>query len=270
MGNFIILSGTPAVGTKHIWNAMKQLHPDVARNLERVVPYVSREPRLGEKEGRDFHFRNAKALYEMATEASRYLCFLVDRVKCALDMNEVKRIAGLEGKTGFLEIPPAFFSKVSRRLGQERVSFISVFVSPLSRDEIGKLIFYGGGLEHGSKQIETLTARKLIFRALLESRQHPGEIEKAASPNIAGQAQGAFNGLMAAADYQWVLPNHCGEGDPNWGFGSEDPVFGDAARTLASFAAIARGEVPPYAETWQGLFPKGTLALGVPVLDPHK
>ena len=272
MGNFIVLSGTPGVGTRHLKNALTQLHPHLP--LERAVLATSRQPRPREEDGRAFHFRDAKALYEMATETSRYLCFQVRSDKYALDLDEVRGIAGLEGKTGLLEIPPAFFPKLSRRLGEEKVSFTSVFVSPLYRDEIGKLIIdggglKGGGLENAAKHVEALTAGKLIFGMLLAIRR--GEINEAALQDITAQAQGAFDELKFAAGYQWVLPNHCGDDDPNWGHASEDPVFGDPARTLASFAAIARGEVPPYAETWQGLFPaQGTLAMGVPVTKPQQ
>ena len=252
MGNFIVLSGTPAVGTRHLYNALTQLHPDIARNVEKVVLYTSRPPRPREQDGREFHFRNTQAFYGMAGEASRYLCFQVDRDKYALDLDEVKRAVALEGKTGFLEIHPTVFSRLRRRPELESVNLTTVFLSPVSRNEI-ELMLKGGGLKNVSKQIENLTAGKLIFGTLLAIRR--GEIKEEAPQDITAQAQGAFNELKLAADYQWVLPNHCGDGDPHWGVGSQDPVFGDAAQTLASFAAIVRGEMPPYAESWKRLFP---------------
>jgi guanylate kinase len=265
MGNFIVLSGTPAVGTRHLYNAATQLHH---LPLERVILATSREPRLGEKDGRDFHFQSAQELYEKAGVSLRYLCFQVDKDNYALDLNEVKGIAGIEGKTGLLEINPAVFPRVRRRLESDGVKLTTVFVSPVTRNEI-ELMLKEGGIDGVSENIKSLTIRKLMMRASREMMPH-GEIAEKDIREIVSQAQGAFDCLMPAADYQWVLPNHNGDGDPNWGWEIKDPVFGDPARTLASFVAIAQGLPPIYAESWKGLFPKGTLALGVPVLEPHK
>lgn len=267
MGNIIILSGTPGVGTRHLYNALTQLHPDVARNLERVVLYTSRIPRPSEKDGIDYHFRSKEAILARAAAEKSYTCFSAHEQLQALDLDEVKRIVSLEGKTGFLEIHPTVVPWLMGRAELSGANLTTVFLSPVSQAEIRSMLA-GGGIGKVSEYIKNLTVRKLMMRTSWESMPH-SEITEADRRDIAAQAQGAFDELMSAVNYRWVIPNHHGEGDPNWGWGSKDPVFGDAARTLAGFVAIIRGEEPPHAENWRGLFPaKGTLAMGVPISGP--
>ena len=56
-GRLVILSGPSCVGKSPLARDLARFHPELHRRLQKLVLYNSRDPRPGEKDGVDYHFR---------------------------------------------------------------------------------------------------------------------------------------------------------------------------------------------------------------------
>jgi guanylate kinase len=126
---------------------------------------------------------------------------------------------------------------------------LSVFLSPLSRDEI----LYLRAPERNVSLRDLVTdimRRKLLRR----TRHHKGELSAPDLENIETRASSAYREMQDAWHFEHVLPNHDGEDSDNW----EAFYFpiGDARKTLQAVVGLLNGDLPPGVEKWdEGLLP---------------
>jgi guanylate kinase len=120
----------------------------------------------------------------------------------------------------------------------------SIFVSPLSKDEI----LYLKAPERNVSLPEFLTdvmRRKLLRR----TRRQKGELSSKDLEDVEIRASRAYLELQGAWQFQNVIPNHDGEDSDHW----ETFYYpiGDARKTLNIFAGLLRASVPPGVEQWE-------------------
>ncbi len=123
------------------------------------------------------------------------------------------------------------------------VSKLSVFMSPLSRDEI---LFFTTE-EHGISLPDLITdiMRKKLLR---RRRRQKGKLCVKDLENIERRAASAYHELKEAYLYQHVIPNHDGEDSENW-----DAFYyplGDARLSLLSFVALINDQTTSWIENW--------------------
>jgi guanylate kinase len=83
---------------------------------------------------------------------------------------------------------------------------------------------------------------------LRRTRRQKGELSLPDLQNIEARAGSAYRELQEAWHFQHVIPNHDGEDSEHW-----DAFYypiGDARRALEAVAALLRGVVLPYVESW--------------------
>jgi guanylate kinase len=119
---------------------------------------------------------------------------------------------------------------------------LSVFLSPLSRDEIAGLRSQGVALDDFVAEV---MRRKLRTR----TTKMKGALSPADLAEIERRATSAFAEMRTAWRFDHVMANHDGEGSDNWDVLGRP--LGDARRTLLAFVDLLEGRVPPAAEKWR-------------------
>jgi len=98
--------------------------------------------------------------------------------------------------------------------------------------------------------VTDIQRRKLLRR----TRRHKQELSLKDLEEIERRAGSAYREIREAWRFQYVIANHDGEDSDNWE-AFYYPI-GDARKTLESFAALLKGEVPAGVEKWEdGLVP---------------
>ena len=171
-------------------------------------------------------------------------CFIVMNVRAdlqALDIHELLRV--LKRSDMLFEGNPFTGSILLTEPSLRAVNKTSIFISPLSRDEVVAL--------RNSRGISIEKAVTLIMRQKLlrRARRQKGTLTAKDIRDIAIRARSAYKELAKAYMFDYVIPNHDGEDSEHWDLLGE-PV-GDARRTLLSVVAILKGRRPPVAEIWQ-------------------
>src|SRR5512135_468307 len=87
-GRLVTLSGPSCVGKSPLDRALARFHPDVQRRLQKVVLFNSREPRPGERDGVDYHFR-PRTQIEALRSQERFAVLDVRGDLQALDLTEL-------------------------------------------------------------------------------------------------------------------------------------------------------------------------------------
>lgn len=246
MGRLVILSGPSCVGKGPLHAALKKFYPDLAERLPKLVLYDSRAPRPGEVDGVDYHFRSRRFIEELRNR-EHFRVFEVRNDLQALDVREME--SSLARSDVFFEGNPFIGSgllELADALGVER---ISIFLSPLSRDEVSSF----GRSDSGVSLADLLTdmmRRKLLRR----TTRHKGILSQKDLENIEVRASSAYGELQQAWCFDFVIPNHDGEDSDHWD-AFYNPV-GDARRALLAFVGLLRGTSEAPVETWeQGLVP---------------
>lgn len=65
LGRLIILAGPSCVGKSPLDKALKRFHPELRTPLRPLVLYNDREPRPGEIDGVDYHFRDRDTIHAL-------------------------------------------------------------------------------------------------------------------------------------------------------------------------------------------------------------
>jgi guanylate kinase len=130
------------------------------------------------------------------------------------------------------------------------IEHLSIFLSPLSRDEI----MYLKAPERHVVLPELVTdvmRRKLLRR----TRRQKNELSRPDVENIETRARSAYRELQQAWHFQYVIPNYDGEDSEHWE-AFYYPI-GEARKALDAVAALLAGtDAPPYVERWEeGLLP---------------
>lgn len=160
-GKLIILSGPSGVGKDTVIDTWKQTNPDV----ERVVAYCTRDPRLGEVAGVDYNFVTVDEFLELADQGAFLEYKKVHENYYATPLLDMERLLD-DGKIAILKIDVQGAVDVM----QLRPDAITVFLLPPSSEELEKRI-HGRGSDSAeaiAKRLEN--AREEI--ALSRHYQH--------------------------------------------------------------------------------------------------
>jgi guanylate kinase len=209
--------------------------------LTKLVLFNSRPPRPGEIDGEDYHFRT-RAQVETLKADRRFAVLDVRGDLQALDIDELKSL--LERGDAFFEGNPFVGRLLQTHSLLADVNRLSIFLSPLSKDEI----VYLTAPERHIRLPEFVTdvmRRKLLRR----TRRQKGELSVKDLENIETRASSAYRELQDACHFQYVIPNHDGEDSDHWE-AFYYPI-GEARQSLQAVVALLEGAVPTCAEHWE-------------------
>lgn len=240
-GRLIVLAGPSCVGKSPLDKALARFHPELREPLQPVVLYNDREPRPGEVDGVDYHFRSRAEI--QALEGS------TDHV--VMDVRGDLQALDVAGLKTLLQAGDAFFEGnpfVGRRLLNDKrladVPTLGVFMAPLAREEIRYL-----REKAGDAALPGLVTDVMRRKLLRRTRKQKSELSLKDLENIETRAGSAYRELQMAHEFAAVLPNHDGEDSENW-----DAFYyplGDARRVLIAFVELLRGLFPDGAEKWE-------------------
>lgn len=236
----IILSGPSCVGKSPLAKALARFFPDLYDSLQSLVLYNSRSARPGEADGRDYHFRSRDEIENLCESEN----FVVMDVRGDLQALDIKELTGkLEKGDVFFEGNPFTGRVLQTHEALKGINSLSVFMSPLSKDEIQYLQKTGSSVELPDLVTDVMR-RKLLRR----TRKQKGELSLKDLENIEKRASSAYSELSDAHHFQHVIVNHDGEDSDNW-----DAFYyplGDARKSLLAFAGLLKGEKPDGLEVW--------------------
>jgi guanylate kinase len=239
-GRLVILSGPSCVGKSPLGRALARLYPELSRGLQTLVLFNSRAPRPGERDGVDYHFRTRHEIEGLASD-SRYAVLEVRGDLQALDVEALTDLLG--SGDAFFEGNPFAGRLLQTHPALAELDRLSMFLSPLSREEMEELRAPARHLSVPAF-VSDVMRRKLLRR----TRRQKGELSLPDLQNIEARAGSAYRELQEAWHFQHVIPNHDGEDSEHW-----DAFYypiGDARRALEAVAALLRGVVLPYVESW--------------------
>lgn len=247
MDKLVVLSGPSCIGKGPLYKALKRFYPHLGERFQQLVLFNDRAPRPGEEEGVDYFFR-PRAEVEALRGREGYVVADVRGDVQALELAQIQRILDA-GRIPFFEGNP-FVPAILREAGVfDRFGAVTVFLSPLSREEILYLKVPERKVDLAAF-VTDVQRRKLLVRTTLQkmilSLKDLENIEKRAASALVEMRQGWW--------FDHVIPIHEGEGNVNW-----DAFYypiGGARRALESWAAILEGRPAPHAEKWEeGLIP---------------
>jgi len=240
-GRLVVLSGPSCVGKSPLDRALARFHPDLHRRLQKVVLFNSRDPRPGERDGVDYHFR-PRTQIEALRAQERFAVLDVRGDLQALDLAELA--ASLGRGDGFFEGNPFVGRLLQNHPALAQIQRLSVFLAPLSKDEI--LFLKDPARNLSLPDLVTDVMRRKLLR---RTRRQKGELSLPELENIERRAGSAFRELQEAVHFDWVIPNHDGEDSDNWE--AFYCPLGDARRALLAFVDLLEGRIPVCAEKWE-------------------
>jgi len=228
------------VGKSPLAKALRRLHPEWSKRLQPLVLYNSRSPRPGELDGLDYHFRTHSQIQAFKAD-NRYALLEVRGDLQALDLEELLSV--LSRGDVFFEGNPFVGMTMLIHPRMKDVNRISVFLSPLSRDEITYL-----KAPELNVSLEDLVTDIMRRKLLRRTHRQKGELSAKDLENIERRARSAYSEMQQAWNFDYVIPNHDGEDCEHW-----DAFYyplGDARNSLKAFVALLEGEVPAGVERW--------------------
>ncbi len=245
-GRLVIVSGPSCVGKTPLYKSLAKFHPELHQRLRRLVMWNSRRPRPGEVDGVDYHFRTRIQIESLRSE-SRYALIEVRTDLQALDVEELE--SQLARADVFFEGSPFVGCALEEHPRLACTNKLSIFVSPLSREEI---VYLRAPERNVSlpDMVTDIMRRKLLRR----TRRQKQELSAKDLEDIETRAGSAYREMKLAWRFQHVIPNHDGEDSDNWE-AFYYPI-GDARKAVTALASLLKGEVPVGVEKWEeGLLP---------------
>ena len=262
MGSFVLLSGPSCVGKGPLLRATKRLHSPLADKLKKVVLYNDREPRPGEIDGVDYNFVLPGEIQPFSE--SEYIKLKIREGNWqALRVKDVQQ--SCQGRQiGFPEAFHKFGAKLKGHPDLNDIDTKTVFLSPLSKDEVTSLrnsyeaLIKEADRNEKTKKVSAELSKFItdVMRRKLLRRVHrqKGIFSKKDLEDVEKRAGTAYEEMKSACQYDYILPNHDGEDSDNW----EQFYYtiGDARKVLLSFVKILEGREPGCYEKWpDGLLP---------------
>jgi guanylate kinase len=240
MNRLIVLSGPSCVGKSPLDRALKRFYPELRKSMQTLVLYNSREPRPGEVDGEDYHFRSREFIAQLKHREGHAVMEVRGDLQ-ALDQAELVRQLG-RGDVIF-EGNPFIGDWLLQHARQTGTGHLGVFMSPLCREEVEHF-----KKQQGSGGLEALITDMMRRKLLRRTRRQKGELSLKDLQNIETRAASAYPELQLAHRFGFVLPNSDGEDSENW-----DAFYypvGSARRCMLAFIDLLQGRTPVLAEQW--------------------
>jgi guanylate kinase len=248
-GRLVILSGPSCVGKSPLFKSLGKFYPELRNQFHKLVLVNSRNPRPGELDAVDYHFRT-RVQVEALRADNRYAVLEARSDLQALDLHELHSL--LRHGDVFFEGNPFVGRALQMHPGLTGVNRLSIFLSPLSREEIAYL-----KAPERNVSLRELLTDIMRSKLLRRTRRQKGDLSAKDLENVETRALSAYRELQEAWHFEYVIPNHDGEDSDNWE--AFYYLVGDARKTLDAFVALLKGSVQPVVEKWEeGLLPSGS------------
>lgn len=243
----VILAGPSCAGKSPLHKALGRQFPELAGHLVKLVLFNSREPRPGERDGVDYHFRPRAAIEALRGE-SGYLVLDVRGDLQALELAQVE--SALSHGDAFFEGNPFVARALLDSPELAALPHLAIFLSPLAREELLEMAEPSRHIALPAFVTEVMR-RKLLRR----TQKQKGILGLPDLQNIETRAGSAYQELGEAWRFDHVIVNHDGEDSEHW-----DAFYypiGDARKALLVLAALLAGHEPLWpTEHWEeGLLP---------------
>lgn len=237
----VILSGPSCVGKSPLSKALARFYPDLFKAMKSLVLYNSRSARPGETDGEDYYFRNRKEI-ELLKGKNDFIVMNVRGDLQALNLNEL--LEDLKKGDVFFEGNPSIGRILQTHKALSEVNRLSIFMSPISKEEIQFLKKVKPAVS-----LPVLTTDIMRRKLLRRTRKQKGELSLKDLEDIETRASSAFNEMLEAHHFQYVIPNHDGEDSENWN--AFYYPLGDAYKSLVVFVSLLKGGKPTNTEKWE-------------------
>jgi guanylate kinase len=239
-GRLVILTGPSCVGKSPLAKALARRRPDLSERLHPLVLFNSRDPRPGEHDGVDYHFRVRSEIEALRPESDRYVVMDVRGDLQALDLHEVHEL--LRDGDAFFEGNPFIARVLVTDASLRDVPRLGVFLSPLSSSEIEAVRRQRPGW------LPELVADVMRRKLLRRTARQKGLLSLRDLENIERRCGSAYGELELAHLFEHVIPNHDGEDSEHWD--AFALPLGDAGRAVEAMIALLDGRVPEGLERW--------------------
>lgn len=232
----LIVSGPSCAGKSPLCAAARKREPALFEDFSELVLYHSRSKRPEETEGEDYFFRTREAIEALRHEDDHVVWTVRDDLQ-ALDLGQLtERLAdGSVLYEGNFRIALDLRRRVD-------VPCLTVFVSPLTRDEV--LAWKEDVGATVDERVTEMMRRRLLRRAhSMKATLSQPDLE-----SIEARASDAIEGLRCAHLFDHVIPNHDGEDSDHWELASE-PI-GDARVAVEALCALVADKTHPRVERW--------------------
>jgi len=240
-GRLVILSGPSCVGKSPLYHSLGKFYPKLASGLRKIVLVNSRRPRPGEVDGVAYQFRTRDQVEALRADP-RYAVLQARSDLQAVDVGDLE--SSLAGGDVLFEGNPYVGRALQTHPGLAEVKRLSIFVSPLSQDEI----LY---LKDASRNVSLPEfVADVMRRKLLRRTTRQKQILSAKDlEEIEVRAGSAYRELQEAWHFDHVIVNHDGEDSDHWE--AFYYLIGDARRALLAFAGLLEGVVNDGVEKWE-------------------
>jgi guanylate kinase len=191
-------------------------------------------------DGVDYHFRAREQIENLKAKDH----FVVLDVRGDLQALDLQQLSGsLANGDSFFEGNAFVGRALQTSPALAGVNRLSVFMSPLSRDEV---LFLKAKPDVSFPDVITNVMRRKLLR---RTRHQKGELSLSDLEDIERRASSAYRELQEAHHFQYVIPNHDGEDSENW-----DAFYyplGSARLALLAFVGLLTGETASGVELWE-------------------
>jgi guanylate kinase len=240
MPKLILISGPSCIGKSPLVKGIGTVCPKVASLFEPLVLSTDRARRPGEEDGKAYHFRT-RAELEKLRKAKGHVVVDNRGDLHALELAAIDRIHAT-GRHALYEGNPRLPAALREAGVLDRYDTLSIFLSPLSREELRAV--QEAGLDPEAL-VTDIQRRKLLHRT---TRQE-GMLSRPDLDDIEIRATSAYDEMHEAWRYDAVVPLHDGEGHDNWSrFGL--PI-GSARAAIRTVAALISGRHTGGTEYWE-------------------
>lgn len=240
MGRIVIYSGPAAVSRHKLFAAIERSYPRVASRIRSVVLSTSRRIRANEVNGVDYHFTD-KGSIEGLKGMLNYFVYESIGTAFAIDLDELRRQSSADDSIVLLRVPAKVGAVIAGHPYLEGTDIQTVFLSPIRSTQILAKKLLGGTFTRTliEDQILKYVDEELILQARKGKMIGFGYRKE--------RIRSAFNELMYAPHFRWVIPSLEGSVSPSW---EAENVSGLAKKTLRSFIDVLDGKKPRYFDRW--------------------
>ncbi len=240
----VILSGPSGVGKGPLVASLNRFHPEIRYEQIPVIKSKESRPQGPRPEETPFfdnpdYFLETNEILHLADDP-QYLVGYCRGLPQAIDINKIQNT---RDNLLFVELYHTIGAKLVKSKHLTGVNVVSIFLSPLGRQEIQDL--KSSGVNIGQYLCQIMLHKQLVRGRYLENI----DLEDALY-----SSRDSFSELPSACIYSHVIVNHDGEGSPNWNRlpGGEFIARpeGDAGRSLSALEQIIKNSAAVNAETW--------------------